>query len=73
MKQDVQMHKELTAHSEVKRHELQVHITQTSITVHEDTVKHNTYQNDLIVENDSLKKEIQVLKEHQAKRERDHL
>jgi hypothetical protein len=43
------------------------------VTVHNDTETHNKYQDELIVENDGLKKEIQSLKEHQGRRERDHL
>lgn len=38
MKKDVSEHKQLLAQSEEKRHELQVHITETSVKIHEDTV-----------------------------------
>ena len=43
MKQDVVEHKSQLKHSEEKRHELQVHITETSIKIHEDTVTHTSY------------------------------
>ena len=43
MKRDVQTHKQLFAHSEEKRTELQVHITQTSVTIHTDAEKNAEY------------------------------
>jgi len=73
MRQDLDSHKELYKHSEEKRGELQVHITKTSITIKEDTASHNSYQTDLITENEQLKHEIQGQKQYQAKRESDHL
>lgn len=72
MKMDVATHKQLLAHSEDKRVELQTHIQVTAETVHVDTEKHNNYQSDLIKENQDLNSEIQRLKEHIARRERDH-
>lgn len=60
-------------HSEVKREELQVHITETSVTIREDTAKHNSYEQQLIEETEKLQREIQALKAHQAQREREHL
>jgi hypothetical protein len=73
MKLDVHNHKELFAHSETKRGELQVHIEETSVKIHVDTETHNKYQDELIHENDNLKEQIQQLKQHQAKREQEHL
>jgi hypothetical protein len=55
MKLDVHNHKEVFAHSESKRGELQVHITETSVKIHVDTETHNKYQDELIHENDNLK------------------
>lgn len=43
MKKDVIVHKELIRDSENKRHELQVHITQTSVRIHDDTDEHRAY------------------------------
>lgn len=59
MKTDVTTHKQLLAHSEEKRHELQVHITETSVTIREDTAKHNSYEQSLIEETQKLQNEIQ--------------
>ena len=73
MKQDVITHKQLLAHSEIKRGELQVHIVQTSEEIKVDTQKHTTYEQELIEETHRLQNEIQLLKSHQAQREREHL
>jgi hypothetical protein len=43
VKRDVIVHKELLRDSESKRHELQVHITTTSVKLHEDTDEHRHY------------------------------
>jgi hypothetical protein len=69
LKRDVVVHKELFRDSETKREELQVHITHTSIKVHEDTDSHRTYQDQLIAEAEMLRHEIQQLKQYQARRE----
>ena len=50
MKQDVITHKQILSHSETKREELQVHITETSVIIREDTSKHTTYEQELIEE-----------------------
>ena len=50
MKKDIVTHKQLFVHSEEKRHELQVHITETSVTIHKDTEEHSNYQQQLIEE-----------------------
>ena len=44
LKKDVLVHKELLRDSEVKRGDLQTHITHTSIKIREDTSEHNNYQ-----------------------------
>lgn len=67
------MHKELFRDSEVKRGELQTHITGTSIKIKEDTGEHASYQEQLIAETDSLRQEIQALRQRMARREQDHL
>ena len=43
LKKDVQVHKDLFKHSEEKRTELQVHITETSVKIHTDTTEHASY------------------------------
>ena len=43
LKKDVETHKELIKNSEEKRHQLQVHITETSVIIKEDTHQHNNY------------------------------
>ena len=37
LKRDVNVHKDLFKNSEIKREELQIHITKTSITIRENT------------------------------------
>ena len=73
LKRDVLVHKELIRDSENKRGELQIHITQTSIKLHEDTDAHRTYQEQVIAENESLRQEIQSLKQYHSRREQDWL
>lgn len=73
MKKDVQVHKDLFKHSEEKRYELQVHITETAVKVHEDTTAHGNYQTELIQENTQLKADIQELKQVQARKDQEHL
>ena len=72
VKRDVAVHKELLRDSEGRRHELQVHITQTSVTLHQDTDEHRHYQEQLIAEGDQLRDQIQQLKQLQAKRDQEH-
>ena len=67
------MHKDLLRDSEGHRHELQVHITTTSVKLRQDTDEHRLYQEELIAENEALRREIQALKQHQARREQDFL
>ena len=50
--------------SETKRVELQVHIKETSIKIHEETEEHTKYQDHLISENDNQRSEIKKLNEH---------
>ena len=50
-----------------------MHITETSVKIHEDTIQHSNYQSEIIHENDSLRKEIQALKQFQSKKEQEHL
>ena len=38
LKKDVDIHKDLVKNSEIKREELQIHITETSIKIREDTI-----------------------------------
>ena len=59
--------------SEAKRGELQEHITQTGVKVGQDAKEHETYQDDLIRENDDLKQQIRDLKQQMAFKERDWL
>lgn len=72
LKQDVHLHKQLLANSERKREELQVHITETSIAIHKDTEEHVSQQQQLILESEQLKREIQSLKQYQAQKDREH-
>jgi hypothetical protein len=67
------VHKELLRDSEVKRGELQTHITHTSIKIREDTDEHRSYQEQLIAETDALRSEIQSLKQRAAQREQEHM
>ena len=48
LKQDVVSHKTMFKDSEDKRYQLQVHITETSIKIKEDTTEHAVYQQELI-------------------------
>jgi len=73
LKKDVAVHKTLLRDSEDKRHEVQLHISQTAIVIHQDTDSHRKYQEQLIAEAEALKAEIQALKQHQARREQEHL
>jgi hypothetical protein len=73
LKTDVVTHKELIRDSENKRYELQVHITSTSVKIREDTDEHRQYQDQLIAETDSLRQEIQSLRQYQARREQEFL
>jgi hypothetical protein len=73
MKQDVITHKQLLAHSEGKRGELQVHIVQTSEEIKVDTAKHTSYEQELTEETHRLQNEIQQLKQQMAQREKEHL
>ena len=43
MEQDVSSHKKMFAESEGKRKQLQIHITETSVTIKTDTVEHTSY------------------------------
>lgn len=73
MKKDVFVHKELLKDSESKRQELQEHITVTSEKVREDAGQHNNYEGQLISENESLRFEIQQLKQYHSRREQEWL
>ena len=73
MKKDVITHKTMFKESEDTRHELQIHIEKTSITIQHDTEEHSQYQTKLITENDQLKNEIQHLNEVQARKDQEYL
>ena len=66
------MHKELVRDSEHKRHDLQVHITQTGVAVHQNADENLHYQDQLISEADQLRAEIQSLKQVQARKEQEY-
>ena len=73
LKRDVQIHKELIRDSESKRSDLQNHITQTSVNLHQDTEEHKKYELSLVSETESLRAEIQAMKQAQARREQEIL
>lgn len=73
MKTDVVVYKSNFRDSEHHREQLQVHITHTSVKVHEDTDAHRTYQEQVIAENEMLRVEIQQLKQFHSRREQEHL
>mmetsp|Transcript_18165 Transcript_18165/g.13216 ORF Transcript_18165/g.13216 Transcript_18165/m.13216 type:complete len:129 (+) Transcript_18165:93-479(+) len=73
LKEDVSNHKSMLKQSEEKRVELQIHIEKTAVVIKQDTQEHNSYQSELIEENESLKKEIMALKAAHAKKEKENL
>ena len=62
LKKDVNSHKAMLQKSEHERDELHIHIKNTSIKIQQDTSTHNSFQTDLINENQALKDEIARLK-----------
>jgi len=67
------VHKELLKDSENKREHLQIHITNTSIKITEETAVNKQSQEQVIAENESLRFEIQQLKSYHSKREQEWL